>query len=237
MIYKDIIWNEDKYIDLIAELRSYSEDNYKAFNTKIIPTEYEFIGVRMPKLKEIAKQIATGDYNKFIAVNNAELFDTICLEGYIISYSKADLEHFILMIEHYILRIDNWASADILNFIYHAKKFPNEMYEYASQLIQRDNPWAIRVGVLILFEYVKIWDSAKAILALLEEIQIEHYYVRMVIAWIVSKIYTIHKNDTLGFMQDNKLDDWTHNKACQKIVESRIPSNANKNIIRSLKRK
>ena len=61
--------------------------------------------------------------------------------------------------------------------------------------------------------------------------------MRMSVAWAVS-IYFVHfPKETFAYLKDNRLDDWTYNKALQKIVESYRVSPETKEQIRAMKRK
>ncbi len=59
----------------------------------------------------------------------------------------------------------------------------------------------------------------------------------MAIAWLISMCYIKFKGRTLTYLKNNKLDDWTYNKAIQKIIESNRVSIEDKNLLRGMKRK
>ena len=59
----------------------------------------------------------------------------------------------------------------------------------------------------------------------------------MAIAWFLSMSYVKHKKETLNYLNNsNNLDDWTHNKTLQKIIESRQISDEEKINIKSMKK-
>jgi hypothetical protein len=59
----------------------------------------------------------------------------------------------------------------------------------------------------------------------------------MAVAWAISIAYVKQPEATLRYLQDNTLDDFTYNKALQKITESYRVDPETKQIIRSMKRK
>ena len=61
MDFKNIIWNRDTYNNFINYLKSISENFYKEFSEKITFTKYEILGIRLPKLRSIAKEISKSD--------------------------------------------------------------------------------------------------------------------------------------------------------------------------------
>lgn len=59
----------------------------------------------------------------------------------------------------------------------------------------------------------------------------------MAVAWAVSIYYRDLPEMSIYYLKNNKLDDWTHNKAVQKITESLAVGDEAKRMIRSMKRK
>ena len=74
-------------------------------------------------------------------------------------------------------------------------------------------------------------------LPLLDRIKHDGYYVKMAVAWAISVCFVKYPEKTMAYLKDNTLDDFTYNKALQKIVESFRVNKETKNIIRSMKRK
>jgi len=53
----------------------------------------------------------------------------------------------------------------------------------------------------------------------------------------LSVCFVKYPGKTMKFLRDNNLDDWTYNKALQKIVESYRVDDNTKTIIRAMKRR
>ena len=66
MEYKNINWNRENYLQFIEKLKSLKDEKYLEFHKKLVKTNNKIIGVRSPVVKEIAKNIAKGDWRKFI---------------------------------------------------------------------------------------------------------------------------------------------------------------------------
>ena len=75
------------------------------------------------------------------------------------------------------------------------------------------------------------------VLDLLSQICQEGYYVKMAVAWAVSICYIKFPRETERLFTENLLDDFTHNKAIQKIQESYRVEKADKERLNTLKRK
>lgn len=63
------------------------------------------------------------------------------------------------------------------------------------------------------------------------------YYARMAAAWLTAECFVTFPRHTVTFLQNSRQDDVTFHKALRKICESKIPDEAVKAYIRTLKRK
>ena len=83
-----------------------------------------------------------------------------------------------------------------------------------------NDSYAIRVALVLLLDYYVNPSYLSKIFKILNQINKEHYYVKMAMAWLLSVCYIKYPKETLIFIKQNKLDPWTHNKAISKIRES-----------------
>ena len=67
------------------------------------------------------------------------------------------------------------------------------------------------------------------------KIQSEEYYVKMAVAWYFSMALVKQYDATIPYIKDAVLDQWTHNKAIQKAIESRQIDSETKAYLRILK--
>ena len=63
----------------------------------------------------------------------------------------------------------------------------------------------------------------------------KEYYVNMMIAWYFATALAKQYESILPYIEGKQLDDWTHNKAIQKSVESRRITEEQKTYLKSLK--
>jgi len=64
----------------------------------------------------------------------------------------------------------------------------------------------------------------------------DFYYIQMAVAWLISMCYVKLPEKTIVYLQNNKLDKFTHNKAISKIVDSKRVTKEQKEILKLLKR-
>ena len=67
------------------------------------------------------------------------------------------------------------------------------------------------------------------------EIRSDEYYVNMMRAWYFATALAKQYDSAVRFIEEKKLDKWTHNKTIQKSVESYRITPEQKAYLRSLK--
>jgi len=63
----------------------------------------------------------------------------------------------------------------------------------------------------------------------------EDYYIKMMIAWFFATALAKQYDAALPFIQNHRLEQWTHNKAIQKAIESFRVSEEHKAYLKTLK--
>ena len=66
-------------------------------------------------------------------------------------------------------------------------------------------------------------------------IRSDEYYVNMMTAWYFATALAKQYDAAIPYIEQRRLDDWTHNKAIQKSIESRRITPEQKEYLRSLK--
>ena len=74
-------------------------------------------------------------------------------------------------------------------------------------------------------------------LEMVSKIRSDEYYVNMMIAWYFATALAKQYDTAIKYIENKKLDKWTHNKTIQKAIESYRITNEQKEYLRSLKKK
>jgi hypothetical protein len=80
-------------------------------------------------------------------------------------------------------------------------------------------------------------DFKEEYLKLVSNVKSNEYYVNMMRAWYFATALAKQYDKTIPYIENNKLDIWTHNKTIQKAIESYRVTDEHKTYLRSLKRK
>ncbi len=216
-----------------------ADEEYRKFSAVLIPNVDRMLGVRMPELRKLAKEIAKGDWRAYLARGtDNEYFEEVMLQGMVIGCVKADVEERLRYMAEFVPKIDNWSVCDgFCTGLKFTKTNQKRVWDFLQPYLASDKEYDIRFGVVMLLEYYVEEAYIHRILQLLNKIEHDGYYVKMAVAWAVSICYVKLPEPTLAFLKNNALDRFTYNKALQKITESHRVDQETKAMIRGMKRK
>lgn len=219
------------------QLEALAENSYREFSQKLLPGTSNILGVRLPVLQALAKQIVKGDWHAYLSNSTDETFEEIMLQGLVLGSAKADTSELLKCTKNFIPKIDNWSVCDSFCSGYKlAKKQPEVVWEFLSPYIQSQLEFECRFGVVMLLDYFTDEKDIPRTLIQLTQTKATGYYAKMAVAWAISVCFVKNSEATLPYLKQPVWDDFTHNKAIQKIIESnRVPMEG-KCLVRSLKR-
>lgn len=224
--------------EIRKQLFSMQDIKYRDFQSKLIPTvEYEtVIGVRTPELRKYAKQLAkTEGISEFLEDLPHQYFDENQLHAFLISEIK-DYERCLEEVERFLPYVDNWATCDqLLPKVF--KNHEKELLEDIRKWMVSDKTYTVRFSIGMLMKYFLDEHFNIEYPGMVAEIRSEEYYINMMIAWYFATALAKQYEAVLPFIENHRLDMWTHNKAIQKSVESYRIAKEQKEYLRSLKRK
>lgn len=229
-------WTEKTYLEFREYLKTIREEKTKEFNRKIIFTHYEITGIKIPVLRNLAKQISKTDYKAYLNYTPIT-YEEVMLQGLVIALIKEE-EEFYLYFKQYIKRVDDWSLCDTFcNSIKIVRKYPKKYFKEAKKLIASKEEFISRIGFVILLNHFIKEEYLKEIFVLLDEKQTEKYYINMAMAWLICELYTHYPQETLKYIKENKLNTFTHNKAISKIRDSYRVRKEEKDFLTTLKRR
>ena len=224
--------------NLRNKLYKLSDEEYRKFHSSLCPNVNNIIGVRIPKLRELAKTISKENPIEFLDTYKCEFYEEKMIYGLVIGYMKQDLGVRLKYLDKFVPIIDNWAICDCACSTY---KFTNknleEMWEYLQKYATSQNEFEVRFFCIMLMDYYLTDKYIDKVLEIYNNIKLDKYYVKMGIAWGISVAFVKYETKVRKFLENNKLDDFTHNKSIQKIIESYRVNEETKNELRKLKRK
>lgn len=224
---------------LLAELHSEADEAYRIFNEKLTPgAEGRSIGVRMPALRKHARRILKEDPAAFLDASlNSDIHEINLLHAIVLAALPCDFHEKLNLLGRFVPTIGNWAVCDVLcNDLRTEQAQLDTLWHFLQPYLSSDRAFEVRFALVMLMLH---FHSDAWIDRTLEAYAAFHhpaYYAQMGAAWGLSMLFVHQREKTLPFLQNNGWDRSTHNKAIQKIIESRQVSAADKQLVRTMKR-
>lgn len=227
--------------EVVAKIRdrlfALQDKEYALFQAKLTPTVplERFIGVRVPDLRKLTKElIKEGNYADFLTQLPHWYYDENMLHGLLISEIK-DYETCIFELERFLPYVDNWAVCDIMS--------PKVFRKHKEPLIDKIRAWSAsehtytcRFGLEMLMSHYLDEDFKNEYLEISASVHSDEYYVKMMIAWLFATALAKQWEAAFPYIEQAKLDVWTHNKTIQKARESYRITEKQKDLLKTLKR-
>ena len=212
------------------------DEKYRDFQAKHIPTAdpASVIGVRTPALRKLAKELSKkDDIDAFLEELPHGYFDENQLHAFILSGMK-DYGKCMSGVCSFLPFVDNWATCDQMSPKVFGKN-KDDLLTHIKEWLRSDRTYTVRFAVGMLMEHFLGDDYDIAYPEMVAAIRSDEYYVNMMRAWYFATALAKQYDSAVRFIEEKKLDRWTHNKAIQKSVESYRITPEQKTYLKSLK--
>ena len=223
-------------MDILEKLYSMQDENYALFQAKLTPNipPEKFIGVRVPECRRLAKSLSKeNDISAFLDSLPHSYYDENILHALLISEIK-DYYKCIYELERFLPYVDNWAVCDIIS--------PKPFKKHKNTLIVKIKEWSAsnhtytcRFGLRMLMSHFLDEDFKPEYLDIPASINSDEYYINMMKAWFFATALAKQWETTLPYVQERKLDEWTHKKTIQKATESYRITKEQKDLLKTLR--
>ena len=223
-------------VNIQQELFALQDLSYRDFHAKLMPTvdKARVIGVRTPKLRAFAKEFGkTEEAKEFLKVLPHQYYEENNLHGLLIEQIK-DYPTLIGDLNRFLPCIDNWATCDLLT-VRVVKKHLDTFTEEVERWLASDHTYTIRFGIGMLMRYYLEEHFSLEYPEKVAKIRSKEYYVNMMRAWYFATALAKQYEAIFPFLEEKRLDAWTHNKTIQKAIESYRITQEQKAYLRTLR--
>ena len=224
--------------EIRIKIEEMADEKYKEFHTGLCPNSNEIIGVRVPVLRNFAKNIVKNEnIEEYLenALNNS--YEEILLQGMVLGLWKTNIQNFCMYLEKFIQKINSWAVCDVsVSGLKITKKNMEYMWLFLQKYLKSDKEFELRFAIVMMLDFYITEEYIDKVLEILNNVKHKGYYVKMAIAWTIQVAFVKFPEKTFELLENNKIDDWTYNKALQKIIESYRVDEETKKIIKNMKR-
>lgn len=224
--------------DIRQELLKLKEESYKEFSSSLIPGSKPLLGVRIPALRKLAKEIAKGeDWISFLENGAEDYFEELMIKAFVIGYAKAEVDCILEQAERFIPKITDWSVNDSFCSAFKiAKKNQQKVWDFLMKYTASEKEFELRVVAVMLMDYYLTEEYIDRVFEVYNQIPPVGYYTQMGVAWGVATAYVKFPEKTRVFLQNNKLDEFTYHKSITKMLESYRVSEYDKEMLRNMKR-
>lgn len=221
------------YIDKLLNLQ---DKSFADFQAGLLPEieRSSIIGVRLPILRDVAKELIKDGSSKELMKNLPhKFFEENLLHSIFISEMK-DYDECVTETDRFLPFVDNWAVCDTMS--------PKSFKKNREKLLIKIKSWGesrevytCRFGIKMLMNHFLDGDFREELLQIPASVKSGEYYVNMMIAWFFATALAKQWEPTVKYLENRSLSAWVHNKTIQKARESFRITAEQKTYLKSLK--
>lgn len=215
-------------------LLTMAEEGYQKFSSGLIPGADHILGIRLPVLRKMAKQLAGEDWKGCMAWKDTVYFEEVMLQAMTLGYAKAEIGELLEEFAAFIPKVDNWSVNDTLCMSFKAAKKEQEaVWDFLMKYRDSREIYEVRVVAVMLLSHFLNETYIDRVLSVLGSLSIEGYYASMGIAWAYATAWAKFPEKTREYLSAHPIEPDTYWKTLQKCMESYRVSEEEKAWIRN----
>ncbi len=215
-----------KYVE--GNLNKNIDIKYKNFSMNLLPGVNNILGIRLPVLRSMSKEIIKSDYKYFLDSYKEDFFEEVMLKAFVIGLIK-DIDESKYFISKFIPKIDNWSINDsFCSSLKIAKTNQEEIFDIVKKSIKIEETYTIRFSLVMMINYYINDEYIEEIFDLISQIRLNSYYVNMAMAWLLTEIYINYNEKLINFLYENELSTDIIKMLIRKVKDSYQISDENK---------
>lgn len=221
---------------LYEKLIAVRDDAYRELQRKLVPNipPETIVGVRTPELRRIAKDVFTSaERDAFLSDLPHRYYEENLIHFFVLSMIR-DFDECVRGVEAFLPYVDCWPVSDQATPKAFRKNH-EKLLPYIQKWIASEHVYTARFGIRMLMNEFLDADFKAEYLELVAAKQGEDYYLKMMIAWYFATALAKRYGETVPYLENRRLDEWTHRKTIQKAIESFRVTDAHKEYLRSLR--
>ena len=212
------------------------DDRYRAFQAPLVPgiPEDALLGVRTPDLRAIAREVsADPQRDKFLSSLPHRYYEENLVHFFIIAGFR-DFDACVRAVDAFLPYVDCWPVSDQATPAVFRKNH-EKLLPYIRKWIASDHVYTARFGIRMLMNEFLGEDFRPEYLEWVASVRSGDYYVRMMVAWYFATALAKQYDESVVYIEERRLEPWTHGKAIQKALESFRVSDEHKEYLKTLR--
>lgn len=218
---------------VVEKMLSNADLTYKKFNENIIKGDSPIIGIRIPELRKMTKEIIKNNFiDSFFYEYEGLYFEEKLIKGLLLASGENLFNKYV---NDYLKELDSWCLVDTFcNSCKFVKKNKDEYWDFVKILIDSREEFVIRSGYVFILNYYLSDEYIDEVIELLLK-KFDFYYVNMAIAWCLCEAYIKYPKLVEDILSRKILKEFVQNKTIDKINDSYRVNIEDKVRLRSLK--
>ncbi len=217
-------------------LATCSNEEYRDFQSRLVPNvpKETILGVRTPDMRKIAKEIkGTAEAESFLIQLPHRYYEENLVHFFLIALIR-DFDECAKAVESFLPYVDCWPVCDQSSPKVFAKNH-QKLLPLIRKWIGSEHVYTARFGIRMLMNEFLGEDFKPEYLEWVATVNGEDYYIKMMVAWYFATALAKKYDESIVYIEEHRLEPWTHKKAIQKAIESFRVSDAHKEYIKSLR--
>lgn len=212
---------------LRERLKALAEPRFQAFAAPLIPGEQNLLGVRLPRLRQLAKEIARCNRDAiFLETTAPQSMEECMLRGMLPGYADKSIspEQRLCELTGFIPLITNWSICDSCCSTYKfAREHRQLVWDFLQPYLHSAQEFEARFGlVMLLNHFVQQETWAARTVTLLPQLPCVGYYAEMAAAWLLCEIHLRYPHLAAPLLENTSpISADIRSRALRKIRESR----------------
>ncbi len=222
---------------IFERLSACGSEKYRDFQSKLVPNipKETILGVRTPDMRKIAKDIkGTEEAKVFLTQLPHQYYEENLVHFFLISAIR-DFDECVNAVELFLPYVNCWPVCDQSSPKVFTKNH-DKLLPFIKKWIDSDHVYTVRFGIRMLMNEFLGEDFRPEYPEWVAKIKREDYYVKMMVAWYFATALAKRYDESVVFIEERRLEPWTHRKAIQKAIESFRVSAEHKEYLKTLRR-
>lgn len=152
--------------EIREKLIGLSEEKYRDFSKGLIPDCKPLLGVRLPMLRSLAKELTNSGAWKALVASEPEedlYFEEVMLRGMLIgsgTSKEKDIEEALRLFDSFVPLVDNWSVCDSCCLSLGIfEKHKQRVWEHIQPLLYSEREFEVRVALIVLLAHFLKFDQ------------------------------------------------------------------------------
>ncbi len=214
----------------------FANEEYREFQSKLVPNipKETILGVKTPEMRNIAKELkGTEEAEAFLKELPHKYYEENLVHFFLIAMIK-DFDECVEAVETFLPYVDCWPVCDQSSPKVF-KKNHEKLIPLIKKWIESGHVYTSRFGIRMLMNEFLGEDFKPEYLEWVAAVKGEDYYIKMMVAWYFATALAKRYDESVVYIEERRLEPWTHKKAIQKAVESYRVSDEHKEYLKTFR--